>query len=153
MRNLREADHELIISVIDEWWGRPVSSKLPKLFFRHFEDTSYIVEEGGEVVAFLVGFVSQAREGEAYIHFVGVAPGFRGRGVARSLYERFFEAARGRGCGAVRCITSPVNGGSIEFHRRLGFDFEEGDSSEDGVPVHTDYDGDGKAKVVFAKRL
>lgn len=126
---------------------------LPRLFFRHFEDTSFVIEEGGEIVAFLLGFVSQSQPGEAYIHFVGVHLDHRKRGVAKTLYERFFEEARERGCETVRCITSPVNKGSIAFHERMGFGIEAGDGASDGTPVHLDYDGDGQPKVVFMKDI
>lgn len=153
MRNLRESDHERIVSVVDEWWGRPMSHNLPKLFFRHFEDTSFVVEEDGEIVAFLIGFASQSRPGEAYVHFAGVHPNHRGRGFARMLYKTFFDEARKRGCSRVRCITSPANEASIAFHKRLGFYIETGGGESGGTPVHLDYDGDGEPKVVFTKNI
>lgn len=153
MRNLRESDHERIVSVVDEWWGRPMTQNLPRLFFRHFEDTSFVFEDDGGIVAFLIGFVSQSRNREAYIHFAGVHPAHRGRGVAKALYERFFDEARGRGCERVRCITSPANESSIVFHTRMGFEIEAGDGVSGGTPVHQNYDGDGKPKVVFTKGM
>ena len=36
-----------------------------------------------------VGFMSQSRPAEAYIHFVGVHPDERGHGLGRRLYEHF----------------------------------------------------------------
>ncbi|MBA2693911.1 MAG: GNAT family N-acetyltransferase [Rubrobacter sp.] len=143
MRNLRESDHEQILAVVDEWWGRPMSDKLPRLFFRHFEDTSFVVDGDGEISTFPIGFVSQSRTDEAYVHFAGVHPKHRGRGVVKSLYERFFEEVRGRGCSRVRCVTSPANEASIAFHESLGFEAE----------THPDYDGDGRPKVVFEKDI
>jgi ribosomal protein S18 acetylase RimI-like enzyme len=153
IRHLRESDHRNIISVVDEWWGgRSVSGKLPRLFFRHFRNTSFVAEEGGEVVAFLVGFAGDL-PGEAYIHFVGVRPDRRGRRIARRLYGEFFDEVRRRGCRRVRCITSPVNGSSIAFHERMGFEILPGDGEVGGSSVHEDYDGDGMPKVVFEKVL
>jgi len=130
-----------------------MAGKLPRLFFRHFGDTSFVVEEDGEIVAFLVGFVSQGVPGEAYIHFVGVHPEHRGRGIGARLYGLFFDAVRVRGCTRVRCVTSPANKGSIAFHERMGFGVEVGDVEVGGVPVHEDYDGDGREKVVFVRGL
>lgn len=153
LRSLRESDHGVVVPVVDAWWGgRRVADKLPRLFFRYFAETSFAVEEGGEVVAFLVGIVGSPPE-EAYVHFVGVRPDYRSRGVARRLYEAFFEKARDRGCHSVRAITSPVNKGSIAYHAKLGFDVVPGDGETDGVRVHTNYDGDAKEKVVFRKGL
>ncbi len=150
VRGLLESDHATIVSVVDGWWGgRRVAEKLPRLFFRYFRETSFVIEEDGALIAFLVGIAGDGEE--AYIHFVGVHPEYRGRGVGRHLYERFFDEARLRGCMRVRSITSPVNEGSIAFHERLGFGIVAGDREVGGVSVHSDYDGDGKDKVVFER--
>jgi len=61
VRAIRESDHEKVTSLVDEWWGgRHMAWLLPRLFFWHFEDTSFAVEEDGELIAFL----SQSREGK-----------------------------------------------------------------------------------------
>src|SRR6266576_2939216 len=64
----------------------------------------------------------------------------RGRGLGRQLYERFFAAARARGCSLVRAVTAPVNQGSIRFHQQIGFGIEPGDREVDGIPVAFGYD-------------
>ena len=82
IRHLSPADYPLVISVIDQWWGgRSMAGMLPRLFFEHFTDTSFAAERDGTLAGFLVGFISQSRPGEAYIHFVGVAPAERGGGA------------------------------------------------------------------------
>ena len=53
-----------------------------KFIFVHFRNTCFAAEQDGELVAFLVGFVSQTFPDEAYIHFVGVNPMFRKSGLA-----------------------------------------------------------------------
>lgn len=150
-RNLQKADHGEIVAVVDDWWGRRVSEKLPRLFFRYFQDTSFVLEDG-RIFAFLIGLIPENQK-EAYIHFAGVHPEHRKNGLAKRLYEKFFDEARKKGCGRVRCITSLVNKTSISFHTNMGFEIESGDGLADGVSVHTDYDGDGKDKVVFVKTL
>ena len=118
---------------------------LPKLFFLHFEGTSFVAErEDGELTGFLVGFLSQTDPAEAYVHFLGVAPEERGSGLGRRLYERFFETARQEGRTLVRCVTSPANEASVEFHRALGFEVER---------VARDYDGPGEDRVVLTRSL
>jgi GNAT superfamily N-acetyltransferase len=154
LRPLEPSDYAPIIQVIDEWWdGRAMHDMLPKLFFVHFHDTSFIAENHGERVGFLVGFISQTFPDQAYIHFVGVHPSFRWQGVGRRLYERFFEVARARNCSSVGCVTSPVNKNSIAFHLGLGFEMEHQLTVIDGVPVYQNYDGAGEDRVVFCKRL
>ena len=85
------------------------------------------------------------------MHFAGVHPDWRRHGLGRRLYEHFFLEVAGRGRTVVRCITAPVNLGSIAFHRSLGFAVEPGDSTENGIPVHTDYDGPGESRVLFVR--
>jgi len=128
IRNAEPSDYERVSPLVDDWWGgRQMGALLPRLFFEHFRQTSFVAEEDGELVGFLNGFLSQSFGDEAYIHFVGVRPDRRGSGLARELYERFFAVARAHGRTLVRCVTSPVNEGSIAFHRALGFDVERGD--------------------------
>src|SRR6476620_3975353 len=93
IRHAEPADYASVIGVIDDWWGgRVMAPMLPKLFFVHFRDTSFVAEEDGRVVAFLCGFRSQTNDDEAYIHFVGVDPSQRGSGLGRALYEQFLPA-------------------------------------------------------------
>jgi GNAT superfamily N-acetyltransferase len=154
IRPIRSSDYLTVISVIDAWWGgRHMADMLPRLFFEHFTDTSFAAERDGELAGFLVGFRSQSRPGEAYIHFVGVHPGERGHGLGRRLYERFFEAARAGGCDRVRAVTSPVNRGSVAFHRRMGFNIGPGETGPDGIAVAAGYDGEGQDRVRFVKHL
>ncbi|BFH62912.1 GNAT family N-acetyltransferase [Paenibacillus azoreducens] len=154
IRNVQSSDYKLIISVLNDWWnGRQMADMLPKLFFDHFQDTSYIVEDNKEVIGFLIGFISQSRNKEAYIHFVGVHPQYREHGVGRRLYETFFNAVKIRGVENIRCVTSPVNKSSIAYHKKMGFVIEKGDKIVDGVDIHLDYDGKGGDRVLFMKRL
>ncbi len=154
IRQLRPSDYHPVISVVDSWWnGRHMAGLLPRLFFEHFTDTSFAAERDGELAGFLVGLLSQSRPGEAYIHFVGVHPAERGRGLGRQLYQRFFATAQARGAGLVRAVTSPVNQGSVGFHQQMGFGIEPGDREVDGVPVATGYDGVGQDRVRFIKHL
>lgn len=44
----------------------------------------------------------------------------------------------------MRCVTSPVNQGSVAFHKALGFEVEK---------LAEDYDGPGEDRVLFVKRL
>lgn len=154
IRSVRESDYIEAISVIDDWWGgRHMADMLPKLFFVHFQDTGFIAEDNGKIVAFLIGFVSQTYPNEAYIHFIGVHPDSRKSGIANRLYNLFFDTVRQKGCDTVRCVTSPVNKTSIAFHTRMGFRIQDGNGEVDGVPVLVNYDGQGHDRVLFVKTL
>ena len=95
VRAAAPADYDRIAPLVDAWWGgRAMIDMLPRLFFVHFAETAFVAEDGDELAGFLAGFLSQSRPDEAYIHFAGVSPDHRGRGVGRLLYERFFAVAR-----------------------------------------------------------
>ncbi len=150
LRPLRPSDHATVITVIDEWWGgRQMADMLPRLFFEHFTDTCFAAEREGE----LVGFLSQSRPAEAYIHFVGVHPGARGSGLGRRLYREFFGVVRAHGRTVVRAVTAPVNTGSIAFHRRMGFEVEPGPAGRGEAQVAAGYDGPGQDRVRFTMYL
>jgi len=53
----------------------------------------------------------------------------------------------------VIAVTSPVNTGSIAFHRRMGFRLEPGDARAGDSPVATGYDGPGQDRVLFVRDL
>ena len=144
VRAARPADYDAIIAVVDDWWGRAMSAGLPRLFLDHFFDTSLIAEHDGELAGFLIGFLSPSQPEQAYIHFARVAPGWRRTGLARRLYEQFFDRARHDGRFVIKAITSPQNGPSIAFHQAMEFAVSD--------PIR-DYDGPSLDRVVFVREI
>ena len=53
----------------------------------------------------------------------------------------------------IRGATSPVNKLSIEFHTKLGFIIEPGDTVIDGVVVNLHYNRPDDDKVTFLKTI
>lgn len=146
IRHAEPSDYGRVIGVVNTWWGgRQMAPMLPKLFFLHFEGTSFVAEDDdGELAGFLVGFLSQTHADEAYVHFVGVDPRQRGSGLGRQLYERFFDAVRAEGRSLVRCVTSPANADSVAFHESIGFTVDR---------VEENYDGSGEARVLLVRQV
>ena len=154
IRHAEPSDYRNIINVVNVWWGgREMATMLPKLFLTHFRNTSFVAEYQGEIVGFVIGFVSQTFPSEAYIHFVGVHPEFRKSGLGRTLYERFFSASESHGCSKLRCVTSPVNKLSIAFHLAMGFTMENTGTYMAGIPFAKGYDGEGEDRVLFSRSL
>ncbi len=154
IRNICPSDYKNIIQVLDEWWGgRRMADMLPKLFFVHFCETSFIAEINQITVGFVIAFLSQTCPDEAYIHFAGIHPDFRKKGVGSTLYRHVFQTVHNLGRTRVKCVTSPVNKDSIAYHLQMGFTAEPGEHQEDGVPYHLDYDGAGEHRVLFVKQL
>ncbi|HZH61600.1 MAG TPA: GNAT family N-acetyltransferase [Metabacillus sp.] len=154
IRSVNSSDYYKISPLINEWWGgRNMSDMLPKLFFEHFSNTSFIAEKDGEIVGFLIGFLSQSHLKEAYIHFVGVHPNYRKNSIGKQLYNHFFNVVLQNGRKIIRCVTSPVNEVSITYHTKMGFEIENGDKDSGGFSVNTNYDGINQDRVLFVKYL
>ncbi|MCK8681103.1 GNAT family N-acetyltransferase [Streptomyces lichenis] len=161
LRRARVADHAALVECVHRWWdggSTPAGSRhpvpaLPRLFLQSFSGTSLVAEDGTGIKAFLVGLHSADNDEHAYIHYVGVEPALRGRGLARGLYAAFFDRAAEAGRREVRAATSHRNAGSIAFHQALGFTLDSSEAEWDGLPVHRDYDGPGQHRVCFRKAI
>jgi len=121
LRPVEVADLRAILGELDEFWGegRDMRFLHQALYVHEFGDTSILAVQRGEILAYLLGFISPDRSG--YIHAVAVRRSARGRGLARRLYETFAELARAHGARRLKAITSPANDGSRAFHEALGF--------------------------------
>ena len=156
-RRPTEADHAQIVERVDDWWGgRQMRALLPRMWFRHFTEMSWIVEDDrGRLAGFLVGFISPDHPDIAYAHMIATNPNLRRRGVGRTLYERFFADARAAGAREVQAITWPGNRVSVNFHLHLGFRPDDGPGTRPiyGVPAYRDFDGDDQDRVVLIRTL
>ena len=65
----------------------------------------------------------------------------------------FFDTVGRLGCTVVRCITSPVNTGSIAFHTQMGFQIEHVTGEHQDVTCAVNYELNGQHRVLFVKRL
>jgi GNAT superfamily N-acetyltransferase len=144
-RRITKADWDQIVQVIDHWWGGPISSSAHPIFFYELGDHALIVEQGSQMIGFLLGFVARP-SGEkitGYVHLVGIHPDYRRRGVGRLLYNKFIEECRAAGCVRMKAITTPGYEGSIRFHLAQGWNAQEIE----------DYAGPSRKRIVFTKSL
>ncbi|MDM8538345.1 GNAT family N-acetyltransferase [Desulfobacterales bacterium HSG17] len=154
IRNSKPSDHEIIVNVLKDWWnGRDLSSMLPKLFLVHFTNTSFVLEKNNQLIGFLIGFLSPATSNEGYIHFAGVHPDYRYIGIGKMLYDCFFNLCKENNRTIIRACTSPVNKGSIKFHKNLGFSIVNGNAEVDGIQVTLDYNKPDDHKVLFEIKI
>lgn len=145
-RPLRKSDYDVIVQVIDRWWGGPTSALAHPIFFYELGDMARVVEHDGIMVGFLFGFIAQPSQVEGsigYVHLVGIHPDYRRRGVGRILYESFERDCRAAGVRRMKAITTLGNEGSQAFHQALGWDMAEIE----------DYAGPGRPRIVFTKEL
>jgi ribosomal protein S18 acetylase RimI-like enzyme len=155
---LTEADFDHVSPRLDDWWGgRSMSAMLPRLWFKHFSETCFASrDDEGRPVGFLVGYVHNNDQEKAYVHFIGVDPVHRGRGLGRLLHHHFEEKVVSIGCSTIEAVTSPSNLNSLAFHEALGFVAVEPDGSI-ALPSEAqgvkDYDGVGENRIMLRKSL
>jgi GNAT superfamily N-acetyltransferase len=142
-RPMTKADFDQIVEVIDRWWGGPISTFAHPIFFYELGDCALVVEEQGEMIGFLLGFIARHDVPTGYVHLVGIHPDYRRRGVGRLLYAAFTGACRDAGSKRMKAITTLGNDGSKAFHLALGWTAQEVD----------DYAGPGRRRIVFTKDL
>ena len=156
-RRPTEDDYVRIVRVVDDWWdGRSMHVLLPRLWLQHFNGTSWLAEDAeGRLAGFLIGFISPDRPDVAYCHMVASSPNVRRSGLARRLYEHFFEDARRAGATRVNAVTWPGNRRSVAFHRALGFSVADGPGTQNlyGTPAIAGYDYDTEDRVVLSREL
>lgn len=140
---LTKARWDQIVRVIDTWSGGMSRSLAHPIFFYELGETARVVEENGEVIGFLLGFVAPLSPPVGFVHLVGVHPEHRRRGVGRFLYGWFESESRARGARSVKAITMLGNEGSLRFHRSIGWDAHE----------VADYAGAGMPRIVFSRAL
>src|SRR6476659_5911708 len=153
VRNARESDFMDCFSIARKAWPDfHERQSIYHLFCKFFFNTSLIFEVDGKTAGFLLGFISQVNAEQAYIHLVAVDPAAQRRGIARSLYERFFDVVRDLGVKEVRLIVNPDNPASLAFHKSLGFtpDLHGVITTVDGVEAVKDYNGPGIDMVPFS---
>jgi GNAT superfamily N-acetyltransferase len=154
VRRITKGDFDRIVEVIDHWWGGPISTFAHPIFFYELGEQALVVEQGSEMIGFLLGFLSPGPDTDTEaaaakggrtgnVHLVGIHPDYRRRGVGRLLYDRFTQECREAHCLRMKAITTPGNEGSIRFHLALGWGVQEVD----------DYAGPGRRRIVFTKLL
>ncbi len=134
------------------FWGERHSLFRPlhhSMMIYEFGKAAFVVKSEGQVIAYLMGMLSKTAD-TAYVHLVAVKPKFRGKKLARLLYDHFIKYAKSNGYKKVKAVTSPKNQLSIDFHQKIGMTLL-GETNDDGIPVMKDYSGPGEDLVVFEK--
>lgn len=156
VRHPIESDHARVVAVVDHWFGRAARRLVPRLWFRHFTTTSWLAEgASGELLGFLVGFVSPDDPGEAVVVLLGVEPNHRRRGIGRALVERFAAGALSAGAHRASTITWPDEPRAIRFLQAVGFRPDEKRATQRlyGVPSVPDYEDDREDRAPFVRDL
>ncbi|MFD6227309.1 GNAT family N-acetyltransferase [Streptomyces sp. NPDC060232] len=97
-------------------WAAFDAAKLPDHRFA-------AVDESGKVLGWVAAATVSDRCAYAGVveHSVYVAPGARGRGVARALLEALIASTEAAGVWTIQCGVFPENTASLALHERAGF--------------------------------
>jgi GNAT superfamily N-acetyltransferase len=143
-----QQDYDQILDALPEFWdGRDTRHLHHPMLIKEFGNSAFVIRDGGVVVAYLFGLMSQT-EPVGYLHLIAVRASARRRRLGQALFSHFVEFARGHGCRHIKAITTPANTGSIAFHKSLGMELL-GEPNAEGVPVVPDYAGRDEPRVVF----
>jgi ribosomal protein S18 acetylase RimI-like enzyme len=156
IRPINEEDFMDCINIIKKSWPEfKERESLYHIFSKYFHNTSFICEDDGKVVSFLLGFFSQVDDVTSYIHLVSTEPSHQRRGIASMLYRHFFETACKKGRRKVCLTVSPDNIPSLKFHEKLGFHINNvGPVVMVGnITAAKDYNGPGNHRVMFSMEL
>ncbi len=163
-RRPEEADHRRLVDRVDHWFGgRSTRPLLGRFWLMHFASTSLVGEtldprsadpRSRRIVAFLVGFASPDRAGEAVIHLAAVAPEWRRRGFGTAMHDRWLAEMEERGARRAIVVVPPDERVAVLFYRSLGFEPEiAGTRPLWGVPAFADYEGDGGDRAILTRPL
>ena len=147
-----KADFDQILNEITVFWGdeRTLFLHHP-MFINEFGNSAFVIKEGGKVIGYLFGFISQT-EPVGYVHAIGVRITHQRKGLGKRLYDHFTEFVLKHGCKELKALTTPGNKTSIAFHKSIGMELQ-GEPNEEGIPIVRDYSGSAHDRVVFCKKI
>jgi GNAT superfamily N-acetyltransferase len=150
--NCNYSDFLQILAEIEDFWGsnRTLSYHHP-MFVNEFSNTSFVIKNNKNVIAYLFGFISQTEQ-TGYVHLIGVRQNHQNKGLGKLLYRHFIQYLKNIGIQNLKAITTPTNEKSINFHLSIGMQMT-GIETENGIKVIKDYSGLGQDRVVFKMKL
>jgi GNAT superfamily N-acetyltransferase len=139
---------ERLLARRSEFWSgstlddEPIRALHDPIFFHQLGGFGAVALAPGDLDAgYLLGVVSADRLG--VVHAVAVHPGWRRRGVAVRLIERFAGLAASVGARAVQAVAPPGDAAARALARRFG-------AQETASPAHA---GAGADRVLFTRSL
>jgi len=151
-----EEDHRRLVDDVDRWFdGRRVKPLLGRAWFVHFASASWISEtRDGRIAAFLIGFMSPGRPGEAVVHLAATNPELRRRRIGTAIHETWLSDVAARGADRAVVAIPPEDRTAVLFYRSLGFEAVRlGSRLIWGVPAFADYDAEGVDRALFVRPI
>jgi GNAT superfamily N-acetyltransferase len=119
------------------------------LYATLFSSTCPVALIDDRVAGVAIAFRSQDDPGEVYVQDVMTHPSYRQRGVARALLDAISHQAADWGCQRLYLTSEADNSAAHRTWLSLGFENVQGDRTEGGVSVVSDFKGPGKHRAVY----
>jgi ribosomal protein S18 acetylase RimI-like enzyme len=123
------------------------------IFTKFFKNTSLVLEDNENLKGFLIGFISQENNENAYIHLLCVEKDLRRQNMASNFVKEFINIVCSLDCKKVFLVCKSENKTAIKFYNKMGFLTLHSDETTltDDINIFKDYDGPGEDKIVFFK--
>ena len=156
IRNVFEEDF-MKISQLGEKCSPMVNERevIYHMFTKFFKTTSLVIEDNKNIKGFLIGFISQENNENAYIHLLCIENVLRRQAMAEKLVKEFINIVCSLDCKKLFLVCKPSNKTAINFYNKMGFISLHSDETVviDDINVFKDYDGHADDKIVFCKSI
>jgi GNAT superfamily N-acetyltransferase len=119
------------------------------LYAHLFSSTCPVALDGDEIIGAILAFRSQTDPTDIYIQDVVTHPARRRQGVTSALLTHIQRQAVAWGCKRLYLTSEPDNTAAHATWLSFGFTNVEGDLSEHGVSVVSNFKGPGKHRAVY----
>lgn len=92
-----------------------------KIMLRYFGNSCFIADYNGDIVGFVLGFVSQIYDKTYFLWQVGVDESMRGEGIGKMLLETVEKEMRKLGCNRIELTIYPKNIPSKRLFEKMGY--------------------------------
>lgn len=153
IENLTVEDYELVRQKMRDWYPLIAADlQLPRLFFKHFSFTSFIISDAKDVLGVMIAFPSLYQANTACIHLLAINPHHKELGIEKELFKLLKETTAQYRVNKVEYILHPQHHAFIELCKRLEFETKTGDKVVGTISTFSDYDGIGQDRAIFVKQ-
>ena len=128
-----------------------------KIMLRYFGNSCFVADYNGNIVGFVLGFVSQVHDKTYFLWQIGVDKSMRGKGIGKMLLEKVEKEVRKLGCNRIELTIDPKNMSSKRLFEKIGY---LNISSKEGRLIDVmgntavkDYYKPGRHFMVYEKKL
>jgi len=128
-----------------------------KIMLRYFCNSCFVADYNGNIVGFVLGFVSQVHDKTYFLWQIGIDESIRERGIGKMLLEKVEEEVRKLGCNRIELTIDPKNIPSKRLFEKMGY---LNISSKEGRLIDVmgniavkDYYKPGRHFMVYEKKL